>query len=487
MPARRPPALAALAAAIALALPAAVRANTIVVDQNCTLAAAIVAANSDAPVVGCESIGSGADTIEIPADSTPLDSELPAIVSDIDFVGTGVSPRAIGGDGSHRLFFVGDQTHAPVVTFTNLAFDFGKARGGDASSGTDAGGGGGGGAGLGGAIFVHSGKVTIADSSFNNNVAESGSSFGYVRFGFAGIQSGSGSSGGGGMHGAGGAGADEGAAGGAGGGGGFGGGGGGGGDVYATENGGTNGGNGGGAFGGEGGFTYASGPVEGGFGGGGGGGAGTMGQANPSQSGAAGGFGGGGGGGAGGGSSSASTTGGSGGAGGFGAGGGGGGSSGFEHGGAFGGAGGFGGGGGAGGVGNSTGAPGQPGFGGGVPFEGGGGGGAAFGGAIFIRSGELRLIGNAFDGNSAATRPSISNRGLAKGGAVFALHVLHNANGNDQGMPPVLPRVSGCANSFASSVAGDAAGTDTDNASTFGASAENLTASCDTLFRSGFQ
>ena len=49
-----------------------------------------------------------------------------------------------------------------------------------------------------------------------------------------------------------------------------------------------------------------------------------------------------------------------------------------------------------------------------------------------------------------------------------------------------VPAISGCANVFSSNTAADAANTDLDNPSTFGASRENLSASCDTIFRSAF-
>jgi len=474
---------AAVVAALAALSPA--HAAVITVSAGCPLDSAINTANSDTPVVGCDVPGSGRDTIEL-GDNVSLGGELPAIVSDIDFVGTGMFPVAINGDGVHRLFRIGDETHAPTVTFTKLAFNAGLAHGGNANAGTNAGGGGGAGAGLGGAMFIYDGTVSVADSSFNNNHAVGGSSFGYPMFGQA--SPGSGSGGGGGMSGAGGSGGDEGTY-GTDGGGGFGGGGGGGGDSYAQESGGGNGGGGGGAFGGSGGSPYGSDPVDGGFGGGGGGGGGSTNSTTPAQSGAAAGFGGGGGGGGGAGGSYDSPIPGAGGAGGFGGGGGAGGTTGIEFGG-VGGNGGFGGGAGAGGRGANTGSAGEPGFGGGGQFEGGGGGGAGFGGAIFIRAGHLDLAGSDFDGNSSTAGTSNGyndySPATAKAGAVFALSILHNSNGNDQGMPAQMPKVTGCENAFAASSAEHAGTIDFDNESTFGASRASLVATCDTIFISGF-
>jgi len=483
------PPLARLAGAIiaGLASLSCGHASVIVVTPNCPLDAAIASANFDVAMPGCDTVGDGPDTIEILDDQTALGNELPPIVSDIDFVGIGASWRIIGADGMHRLFFIGAEGSAPTVTFFNIQFFAGIARGGNSTSGFNAGGGAGAGAGLGGAIFVYDGNVSISNGAFTANSAIGGSSSGYPRLGN--YSSGTGSGGGGGMSGAGGGGggSDEGTLPSNGGSGGFGGGGGGGGDTYAVEIGGDNGATGGGAFGGSGGVANGSNPAGGGFGGGGGGGAGSPSSSVASQAGAPGGFGGGGGGGAGAGGTTNSTIPGAGADGGFGGGGGGGGSSGFEHGGGSGGDGGFGAGAGAGGTGTYYGGAGAPGFGGGGVFESGGGGGAGFGGAIFIRSGRLDLVNNVFENNSSEIGSTSGYPGLAKGGAVFALHILHNASGNDQGMPATLPTVTGCANTFTTNDAADAGNTDLDNVSTFGTSRNRLKASCDVVFASGFE
>jgi len=487
----RLPPLTRLAGAIVAALAAISdgHANVIVVDATCTLDKAIDSANFDGPVAGCAVAGSGRDTIKISGASTVLTDELPAIVSDIDFVGSGATPRTITGDGAHRLFFIGDAGSTPNVTFSNLAFNAGVAHGGNTVDGFDAGGGAGAGAGLGGALFVFSGHVGVSASTFASNSAVGGIAAGYVRPGAG--SDGSGSGGGGGMFGAGGAGGDESINGFNGGSGGFGGGGGGGGDTYPSENGGTNGGAGGGGaafggYGGTGGVAGGYGAGYGEFGGGGGGGGGSSGPSTPGQFGAAGGFGGGGGGGGAAGGNVNSFLAGAGGAGGFGAGGGAGGSSSAYGDGGLGGNGGFGAGAGAGGLGYHNGQSGAPGFGGGGVFEGGGGGGAAFGGAIFIRSGTLDLVGDQFNDNSSTVGASSGNPGLAKGGALFALHILGNDNGNDQGMPLALPEVTGCGNAFTGNAAPDAASTDVDNASTFGTSRAALEQGCDAIFGNGF-
>lgn len=444
-------------------------ANAIIVAGTCTIDAAIASANTDTSVSGCIA-GSGADAITIPLGSYPV-GELPHITSDIAFVGLGPTPPMIAGDGAHRLFFIGSDTSAPIVSFSNLILSGGVAKGGNATNAAGAG------AGLGGAVFIYDGDVTIAGASFTGNGASGGSASG-----FNSLHTGGG--GGGGMYGAGGSGASNYSNGGAGGYGGFGGGGGGGGISYPSEGGGTYGGDGGGTFGGSK-ATADVAPTGGGFGGGGGGGAPRF-SPNPSWYGAGGGFGGGGGGGGASGGTFNADTPGAGGPGGFGGGGGAAGNA-TAAAGANGGMGGFGGGGGA--FGLLSGAMGLGGFGGGDAIEGGGGGGAGFGGAIFVRSGHLAITNSVFDGNSSTHGSSASggNFGVAKGAALFAVNLLTNANGNQQGMPVALPVVGGCANTFTNNAADDAGSTNGDNTDVFGADRTGLTLACDDrVFADGF-
>jgi hypothetical protein len=147
--------------------------------------------------------------------------------------------------------------------------------------------------------------------------------------------------------------------------------------------------------------------------------------------------------------------------------------------------GGFGGGGGANGL---SGSPGLGGFGGGDGGGNLGGGGAGFGAAIFIRSGHIDVVDSQF-ANSTSTRgaSSSSSQAWAKGAAIFAIDILGNGNGNDQGMPAVLPTVTGCANTFTASTAADAGGSNTDNADVFGADRIGLRLACDDrIFAAGF-
>ena len=454
-------------------------ATLITVGETCSLADAIAAANADTTVGGCAQ-GFEDDIISI-GTSVLVTGELPRVTSNIAFQGDNSLPH-VAADGEHRLFFIGDALHAPTVSFQDLFLTGGLAPGGDATSG------GGAGAGLGGAIFIYDGNVSVERTTFDSNSAAGGTSTGF-------LSSHSGGGGGGGMFGAGGTGANAsisgyfGYFGGPGGYGGFGGGGGGGGNTYPGEGGGGNGGPGGGVNGGfcANGLTTAEG---GGFGGGAGGGS-APGVTNASLSGAAGGFGGGGGGGggSGGGAFNVVNVPGGGGAGGFGAGGGAGGSpTGFvPNPTGSGGNGGFGGGGGSGGVGASV--FGTGGFGGSYSAEGGGGGGAGFGGAIFIRSGQLAVGNSTFTGNSTARGSSGfgGGSGMAKGGAIFALSDLANANGNDEGMPSTLPVVTGCANAFVDNLAPDAGSGNRDNADVFGADRTGLALDCgERIFADGF-
>jgi hypothetical protein len=465
MTAKRFPPLALLAGSIvaALATTSSVYANTIIADGTvCTLADAITSANTDTSVGNCNA-GSGADTIVIGYATHSFTAELPAIVSDIAFLAPVVSPLpnilpTVNGDGTHRLFFIGDDTHAPTVSFTGnsiLTLNGGVAQGGNGTKGAGAG------AGLGGGLFIYDGNVSVNGVTFNNNSASGGSSSGTTV-----SISGSGSDGGGGMSGGGGAGAGAGfGVGGPGASTGFGGGGGGGGNAN-TESGGG-GGMGGGAFGGSGGAGATSGNSAtagglGAFGGGGGGGGAAFSSPSSSQPGGPGGFGGGGGAG---GSSNSNLFG-------------------------YGGAGGFGGGGGTHGIGEGGGgvSVGAGGFGGGDAKFGGGGGGGGFGGAIFVRSGNLDLQNSSFTTNSANHGSSpTGNPGLGKGGVLFAISDLTNSNDNNQGMPTALPKVTGCMNTFSGSSANDAGGTPRDNADTFGVDAVGLTLACnDRIFADGF-
>lgn len=319
-------------------------------DTSGSLSWAIKKANTDA----------GDDTIVL-AQNVQIGGVMkPLLNSNIKLTGDDPDTPAIETftiDGNrHRPLFVKSGT----IQIDHLTLTGGMTEAGKAGKG-------GAGAGMGGALFIYGGDVTIADSAFTKNWAAGGNN-GYSSFSSGGGgMGGNSSAGGGGLFGA----------------------------AIDSD----------GGFGGD--PAYGSGGA--GFGGGGGAGDGTT------TSGGDGGFGGGGGG-----SSSSSLSGGN---GGFGGGGG--------YGGISGSLGGYGGGGGS----SFTGTPGSAGFGGSDA-----GAAAAMGGAIFIRTGSLTISKTTFDSNTVESGSSLSTA-RALGGAIFAMKSTSNPNGNNQGMPSVLPKV----------------------------------------------
>ncbi|MDX2215702.1 MAG: DUF4347 domain-containing protein [Oculatellaceae cyanobacterium bins.114] len=100
-----------------------------------------------------------------------LTNDLPAITSDITFVGNN---HSIDGN-SHRILFVNDAS----VDLSNLTLTDGQATGGNGGNGSSSGGGG---AGMGGALFINRGSVTADNVIFENNRAIGGNG-GELRFG----------------------------------------------------------------------------------------------------------------------------------------------------------------------------------------------------------------------------------------------------------------------------------------------------------------
>ncbi|MEH2060124.1 MAG: hypothetical protein V7K97_29120 [Nostoc sp.] len=124
----------------------------------------------------------------------------------------------------------------------------------------------------------------------------------------------------------------------------------------------------------------------------------------------------------------------------------------------------YGGNGGFGGGGSGFGGGDDGGFGGGSN----GGGGAGLGGGIFVRSGSLTLNKTSFT-NNTATGGTGANPGLGLGGGIFIIQSLTNTNGNNQGMPTVLPTVTAVNNpTFSGNRAANDAGTSTNNDNVYG-------------------
>ena len=131
-------------------------------DENCTLADAIRAANADEERGECPA-GEGADLITLSADIT-LEGELPRVLSAITIDGAGYS---ISGDEQFRIFYVdggGALTLQNVHLTAGLAhnevsFTFVDGVTGRSKSG--------------GAILVNRGsRLDLVNSRFTNNVAE---------------------------------------------------------------------------------------------------------------------------------------------------------------------------------------------------------------------------------------------------------------------------------------------------------------------------
>lgn len=302
-----------------------------------------------------------------------IDSEIVIDASSSVFAVTITRPAAAP---EMRLFGIGPNA---MVTMTGLTLDGGIARGGNGGAGSNALYAGGGGAGMGGAIYIYQGELTLQNCTLSNNqaIGGSGDSASTSANPNGGGGGGSSSFNGGSFTGGGSSGA------------------GGGGIAGDAPN--SSGGPGGANQNG----TQASGGTSGTLGGGGGGGTSVADGTDPS----AGGFGGGGGGGY----STVLTMG----TGGFGAGGG-------ANGGPYGGNGGFGGGGGSsGGAGGIASVSAYAGGNGQAAFPYRGGGGAGMGGAVFNHAGALMIDGCTFSSNTA-TGGTGGNAGQGLGGAIFA-------------------------------------------------------------------
>ncbi|TNE68897.1 T9SS type A sorting domain-containing protein [bacterium] len=108
-----------------------------------------------------------------------LTSDLPAINYDMQINGPGSGSLTISGNNLYRPFFIGsgltpftpEIPAAPTVTMQGLAVTNGYGKGGNAYSI------GGGGAGMGAAIFVNDGNVTLNNMLFEDNTVQGGASY----------------------------------------------------------------------------------------------------------------------------------------------------------------------------------------------------------------------------------------------------------------------------------------------------------------------
>ena len=146
-----------------ISVPINVSAASITVNDTCSLANAITAANTDTATGGCAA-GSGVDTITLTGNLTlpttesdivyvprgrfhPAPVAVPIIASNITIEGGGYT---ISGDNAYRIFHISSGT----VTINNVALTKGSAHRAE-----------------GGAIYVAGGNVTITNSSFTDNTA----------------------------------------------------------------------------------------------------------------------------------------------------------------------------------------------------------------------------------------------------------------------------------------------------------------------------
>jgi len=121
-------------------------------------------------------VSAGADIIDATGISgtITLDSALSTITQDLMINGPGAANLSISGANLYRPFFVTGGT----VQIKNLSIINGKAQGGSPTVG------GGGGAGMGGAIYIDAGSVTLTSVTFSGNSAVGGNSYYADSFGF---------------------------------------------------------------------------------------------------------------------------------------------------------------------------------------------------------------------------------------------------------------------------------------------------------------
>lgn len=116
----------------------------------------------------------GADIVDMTGitGTITLASGLPNIAEDLTINGAGSVSTIIDGNGLYRPFFIGgagvDDADAPVVVINDLTIQNGVAEG-ESPQGNA-----GGGAGMGGAIFINDGDVTLSNVNLTGNIAHGG-------------------------------------------------------------------------------------------------------------------------------------------------------------------------------------------------------------------------------------------------------------------------------------------------------------------------
>ena len=108
-------------------------AATITVDSTCSLPNAIISANTDTAVDGCDQ-GSGRDTIRL-SGTINLDANLPAITAPLDIRGPSSGYATIDGQGAYQIFRINDGVNPTLSNLrlqnankvSNVQFDGGAA------------------------------------------------------------------------------------------------------------------------------------------------------------------------------------------------------------------------------------------------------------------------------------------------------------------------------------------------------------------------
>jgi CSLREA domain-containing protein len=144
--------------------------DTIANNGFCSLREAITNANNDNQSGSTDCLaGAGADTINLPANIYTITSELPAIQSDISFVGndastTIIQAAALPNVATQRIFRINNG----IVLIANITLRHGQCIdtcSASSSPGSES---------LGGAIYIIGGELTVQDSIISANRSKNG-------------------------------------------------------------------------------------------------------------------------------------------------------------------------------------------------------------------------------------------------------------------------------------------------------------------------
>ncbi|MCB0372596.1 MAG: hypothetical protein KDD31_06285 [Muricauda sp.] len=164
-------AIALGSALMVLLSPVGLRAATITANGElagqCSIGDAIRAANSNSTVGNCSYLGSPSSSDRVLLTYDPVLSQELVITSNLELSSSSAT-QTISGNGVTRILRIGDNASSPTVLISSLHLQSGNATGADGGNGAGAG------AGLGGALFIYSGDVTIDGVEFTSNQARGG-------------------------------------------------------------------------------------------------------------------------------------------------------------------------------------------------------------------------------------------------------------------------------------------------------------------------